>query len=403
MTPDPPLGDPGRKTFFAGTHRTADPQETCARVLALAPRVGVTRLSVLTGLDVIGIPVAAAIRPNSRSVSVHQGKGLSLAAAKASALMEAVEMFHAETIPLPLRLASHAEMAAAAAAVDPRRLPRARSRQAGSDRLLWIEGRDLFGGVPLFVPFELVSADFTAPLASGMGLFQATTNGLASGNTMQEAVLHALYEAVERDAVSLWHARTPASQDARLLDLRTVDDPAALSLLDAYRRADIAVRVWDCTTDTGLPVFLSACSSGRLGDGVRAQFGSGCHAAREIALARALTEAAQARLTVISGAREDVDPVGYADRDDPPFAEARDGPRSFQSVPSVAGATLRDDLEAALRCLAAAGLTEAACVDLTRPVIGLPVVRVIVPGLEGPWTSAQGEYTPGARARCAAG
>ena len=65
--------------------------------------MGITRVAVLTGLDVIGIPVAAAVRPNSRSVAVHQGKGVTLDAAKASAVMEAVECFHAENIALPLR------------------------------------------------------------------------------------------------------------------------------------------------------------------------------------------------------------------------------------------------------------------------------------------------------------
>ena len=71
---------------------------TLARVLPMAPRMGITRFAVLTGLDVLGIPVVAATRPNSRSIAVHQGKGVTLAAAKASAVMEAVETFHAETM-----------------------------------------------------------------------------------------------------------------------------------------------------------------------------------------------------------------------------------------------------------------------------------------------------------------
>jgi ribosomal protein S12 methylthiotransferase accessory factor len=84
--------------------------------------MGITRIAVLTGLDVLGIPVAAAVRPNSRSIAVHQGKGVTLSAAKASALMEAVETHHAETMALPLRLASFAELAPDAA--DPMLLPR---------------------------------------------------------------------------------------------------------------------------------------------------------------------------------------------------------------------------------------------------------------------------------------
>ena len=56
----------GPKRFRNGTHRTIDPAATLARVVPLAPRMGITRIAVLTGLDVLGIPVAAAVRPNSR-------------------------------------------------------------------------------------------------------------------------------------------------------------------------------------------------------------------------------------------------------------------------------------------------------------------------------------------------
>ena len=104
-----------------------DPEATLARVLPLAPRMGITRVAVLTGLDVIGIPVAAAVRPNSRSIAVHQGKGVTLAAAKASAVMEAVETFHAENVALPLRLAAFGELDGA---VDPALLPRCAGRAA---------------------------------------------------------------------------------------------------------------------------------------------------------------------------------------------------------------------------------------------------------------------------------
>src|ERR1700716_4064363 len=98
--------EPLPKRFWQGTHRTADPGETLARVRPHAARMGITRLGNITGLDHIGIPVAVAVRPNSRSVSVSQGKGLELPQAMASALMEACEGFHAEEIE-PCRRAAH--------------------------------------------------------------------------------------------------------------------------------------------------------------------------------------------------------------------------------------------------------------------------------------------------------
>src|SRR3979411_800652 len=80
------LGGPVRKQFKVGTHRTVAPEETLARVAEKARQIGVTRLGNVTGLDRIGIPVTVAVRPNSRSFSVSQGKGLGLSQAFASRL-----------------------------------------------------------------------------------------------------------------------------------------------------------------------------------------------------------------------------------------------------------------------------------------------------------------------------
>src|SRR5258708_21974963 len=98
------------KKFRQETHRTTSPSETVAHVKTLMPRLGITRIANLTGLDRIGVPVVAVYRPNSRSVAVSQGKGLNLPAAQASGLMESVETYHAENIAHPLRLASYREL-----------------------------------------------------------------------------------------------------------------------------------------------------------------------------------------------------------------------------------------------------------------------------------------------------
>lgn len=393
----------GAKRFRAGTHRVVDPEATLARVLPLAPRMGITRVAVLTGLDVLGIPVVAATRPNSRSIAVHQGKGVSVAAAKASAVMEAVETFHAETMALPLRLAAASELVGA---VDPAALPRAAGRVVGEARILWVAARELMGGGAVFVPRELVSADYTHPAPAGTGWFQATTNGLASGNHWLEAVLHGLYEVVERDAIAVWRAGGARVRDASVVDLDSVDSALNRTVLERYRAANVAVRVWDVTSDIALPCFVALAVAPD--DGVEAELGSGCHADREIALSRALTEAAQARLTRISGARDDFAPEGYdraakAERQ----AMARGwlrvpARRAFMQTPSWTGATLRHDLDTALARLHAAGVRQVAHVDLTQVAFGIPVARVIVPGLEGPWTAEDGAYTPGPRARAAA-
>jgi len=401
--PDPD----GCKRWRDGSDRVIDPAATLARVRPMLPQLGITRIGMLTGLDVIGIPVAAAYRPNSRSVAVHQGKGVSDAAAQVSAAMEALECWHAETPDLPLRLASAEEIAAIGTAVDPDRLPRsAGGGDPFAERLLWVEGRDLAQDRPVFVPYELVAADYTAPAPPGSGMFQATTNGLASGNHWLEAVTHGLYEVVERDATALWHAAPVAQRRDRTLDLATVTGPCS-ALLGRFARAGVAVTVWDVTTEIGLPCFLALALDPR-GGSVEPELGAGCHADREVALSRALTEAAQARLTRISGARDDFALAGYAaagrgarETEAEGWRGVR-GRRRFAAAPAFAGPTLRHDLDAALERLTAAGFGQVIAIDLTRAEFGVPVARIIVPGLEGPF-DPDGGWTPGPRARSAAG
>ena len=100
------------KAFTDGTHRLIPPQETIDRVRHVLPVMGITRVANVTGLDTIGIPVVMVCRPNSRSISVSQGKGCDISAAKASGLMESVESYHAEHISLPLKLGCFEESSA---------------------------------------------------------------------------------------------------------------------------------------------------------------------------------------------------------------------------------------------------------------------------------------------------
>src|SRR5258707_13825136 len=85
-----------RATLRDGTHRAATLDATWRRFAPAAKRAGITRIAELTGLDTIGIPVFAAIRPLGLSLSTQQGKGLTPLAAKVSALMEALETWTAE-------------------------------------------------------------------------------------------------------------------------------------------------------------------------------------------------------------------------------------------------------------------------------------------------------------------
>lgn len=409
--PHPAAPDRGGSTkgCTRGTHRVVPPSETLARVARVIPLAGITRVGVITGLDHIGLPVVTVYRPNARSLAVSQGKGLDLDSARASGVMEAIESWHAEHPALPLLYASSVELGRARPVVDVSRLPRLSvSTFHPHKSLLWTEAKNINTGEPAWVPFELVHTNFSLPLPAGSGSFMMSSNGLASGNHVVEATVHGICELVERDANALWFAGTARIRAERRIDLATVDDPDCRTVLDLFAAADIAVAVWDTTSDVGLASFrcLVVDRQPNIFRHLYAVDGSGCHPAREIALLRALTEAAQCRLTYISGARDDggreffervrnPDAVARARRE----VEAAPATRRFGDAPTRITADCADDLHWACERLAAVGIDQVVVVDLTKPDIGVPVVRVIIPGLEG-LHDAPG-YVPGERTRAA--
>jgi ribosomal protein S12 methylthiotransferase accessory factor len=432
---DQPLAAPA--ALRDGTHRAAALEATWRRFSPLAGRIGLTRLADVTGLDTVGIPVVSAIRPMGRSLSTQQGKGRTLLAAKVSALMESIETWHAEELALPVRRASARELARAvgAAAVAPlAQLPRAprearparrtkaapkahakakakagRATREGRGQtaqapassgrgtgttprlplaatpLPWVQGFELRSARPMWVPREAVTLDCV--LGERQPIFDISSNGLASGNCLVEAILHGVCEVIERDAEAAW--RREGGQRRLVLD--SVRDAGCVELIERFNAAGARVVVWDLTSDVGVPVMGCAVLEDPDEPAWRAlglYQGFGCHPAPEIALARALTEAAQTRLTYIAGARDDFFPFDYERSTDrellrqiwEELATTPYEPVMFDDLPSLASDELGDDLEAVVARLAACGSEQVIAVDLSRSDLGVPVVKVVVPG-----------------------
>ena len=393
-----------RKTFVKGTHRTLPPEQTIARMLPLLSAFGVTRIANLTGLDRIGVPVVMVCRPNSRSSAVFHGKGVDMAAAKASGIMEAIETWHAEHMQLPLRLGSLTEVRQACNVADVGNMASTTATRFHANLpILWVEGDDLFSGRRTWVPYETVHMNATLPEPQGSGCFAASTNGLASGNHLLEATSHALCEVVERDSLTLWRRRSPATQDQMRLDLSSVRNDACQNILNRFLHASLDAVVWDVTSELGIPAFQCLVSDAT-GEISHIGQGSGCHPAADIALLRALTEAVQVRTTYIVGSREDIKYADYhhttlAGRNRSARALMRpvESMRDFASIASFEFADLKAEVDWILRRLGEGGIRQAIAVDLTQPVFGIPVVRVVVPGLEG--SDHLADYSPGVRAR----
>ena len=356
-----------------GTHRAATLAQTWKRFARVARRAGITRIADITGLDTLGIPVFAAIRPMGKSLSTQQGKGLTPEAARISALMESLETYTAEQAKGTVRGSARA-LAKKRRVVDVRKLPRPRGRLDLDATWSWIEGWDLVANEPVLVPLESVTVDttFTRP-----PVFDISSNGLASGNVLVEAIVHGLCEVLERDAEARWRR---SGSDRRIV-LDTIEDPACRALIARITATGSRVFVWDLEGD--IPVIGCALVEDPHEVAWRplgVYQGFGAHLLPEVAIARALTEAAQTRLTYIAGGRDDFFPFDYERATDPDMVLAMWERRSGDAVdardlPRFATRGLGEDLE--VLCGLCASVI---AVELTLPELGVPVAKVIVPG-----------------------
>jgi YcaO-like protein with predicted kinase domain len=390
-----------RKTFTNGTDRLVPPSETLERVSRHFGTLGITRVANVTGLDCLGIPVVMAVRPNARSLSVTQGKGLSLEAAKVSAVMESLEYWHAEHPVVPVLVDTAAGLSRSGRVVE---LPADAFRADGGDaadaawttrEVPWVEARRITDGASVFVPYDFVHFDTRPAVKDAVSgdIFSAgaiNTNGLASGNHVLEAVNHALSELIERDAYYKWKQKTLAERKSTVLDLSTVDDAGCNWMLERIAAAGFTPMVEDITSDVGLPAFRALIGADP-DYGLRHEPffpGWGCHPRREIALLRAISEAAQTRLTMITGSRDDLFRPKYLALQDRAktvrdwnYVSTVPAVRDFRDVPTYPNDTFEADTSTLLRQLERVGIDEVLMVDLTNPRIGIPVVRVICPAL----------------------
>jgi ribosomal protein S12 methylthiotransferase accessory factor len=393
---------------LGGTVRARSAEETLERIKPRISQFGITRVASVTGLDVLGVPVWMAVRPLARSLTVSQGKGITDALAYISAVMESIEMHHAEHWDATGPIVSLGEAFQDNRFASPAALS-LRSDAAVTDAtaVMWVEGQDLVSGKPAFLPKELLDLDFRMKRGRSP-IFLSSSNGLASGNTRTEAVVHGLCEVIERDQSCLWQIEQSLAGDprARMVQLDTIDDPICRSQIEICKRANLDVWVWYCTYDIEVPVF--ACTIADRGNSTfypQRASGYGCHPVPTIALSRAITEAIQSRLTHISGVRDDVtweryrNDIACTDRSNLIAFEkmAKMAPAlSFQSIPPApALASLDEMLDHLLRKLDAVGLRQAIVIDLDTSLDDFAFVYTCVPGLE--FAANKPNYTPGER------
>src|SRR5205823_2743984 len=153
---------------------------------------GVTRVARVTGLDRAGVEVACAVRPGGHVLQVTNGKGATWEEARAGALSEAAELWAAERVPSPVRLAAARDLGPqawldAAEVAAPRLL-------SSAVRIAWIGARDAISGSEVLVPAQAVHCLPPGSASFGPGVFRWTSNGMGAHPRRSEALLHAVLE-----------------------------------------------------------------------------------------------------------------------------------------------------------------------------------------------------------------
>lgn len=375
--------------YFGCTHRAISPEETIKNVKDKLRAAGVTRVTEITHLDRIGIPVYSAIRPSAAegAVSIYAGKGATKDQAKASAMMEAFERYSAEPqehqIKNDLICGLFDEIEGC---INPKSLilpnlpfdPKIKE-------LEWIKAVNIKDDNEYLTPADAVFHPYNSQ--NGTNLFKSSTNGLASGNKIEEAIFHGITEVVERDAWSLFEIKR---NKASKINLETIENPLINEIVDKFKQAGIDIKVVDLTSDVEMATIAAVSDDTILKDPALLTLGVGTHLDPEIAVLRALTEVAQSRATQIHGTREDTTravfmrKAGYErmKRINKHWFGESEEVIDLNEIKNRSGKSFKEDIETSMKLLEKAGFEDVLYADLTKPEIEIPVVRVIIPGME---------------------
>ena len=411
-----------KKWTVNGTSRIRPAQETLQKVVSLSKKIGITRLADITDMDVLRIPNYSAVLPGTEDyIWVYSGKGPTKDHAKASALMESIERY--SSLPAGgernFIRASYNDLSRSHRVLHPDEIVEPTRFEYRNDMLMdFLPGFDIANNSEeVMVPASIALFRYNpkAPAVNPFSYFH--TNGLASGNVMEEAICHSLCEIIERDAMSVAELRASAIpfhilrsvihalnasgiQTGSMQADRFVDDPGVFPDVDIsevefepvrnivrkFHEAEIPLIIKDITSDVGIPTFNASSIEWVTHDYGYLAEGHGTHPDARIALMRAITEVSQTRAANIQGARDDLRKIRYGENntDDKRAWQFMSSSRKikFSEVKTYFHEDILDDINFILNRLRSVGLGRAIVVDLTNPELAIPVVRTIVPGLE---------------------
>jgi ribosomal protein S12 methylthiotransferase accessory factor len=352
--------------------RAVSPQTTLDHAKAWAKLAHIHAVHDITPMDCLGLPVFVSERRPSRTDPYAFGKGCVPIESEVGAYMEAIESHFAEpgVGNVETRWGTPHDLLGFGASGDPiQEFAPMLDRTADADEdLLLARVHDAKTGTEGWIPAELL---FNPSPDVGAVLYGASSNGLASGNSVPEASIHALHELIERDIWSMEFVRNASvlvSGDSLPREIADIVETAAANGLQLV--------IHHVPNDYGIPFFAAFLFDPKNHQLRFFNGGWGCHPQRKIALMRAVTEAAQSRLAFLHGGRK---PENLDDG----VAEADRVRRQIQAVSCRTPAIrFADIVEKTVPGPLAAQW--AAAVDCLRHVVDRPIWRAIYTPPEGP-------------------
>ena len=370
------------KTHSFELEKTISPEETLRRfrerlaavdldILEEAVRIDNGRLDVPVFFSLCGKDAEAVIGNKKQ-----MGKGGTAIQAEASAVMELAErfsLFSFKANPANFAVMTHREAGENAMPLEAIRLS-VHDETADADVALdffsdiplrWAKGENLTAGGETLIPFDWFYA---------LNEF----NGSAAGNCIEEAVIQAVCEVVERHVCSVVSRGTLKVPS---IDPGSVTDPMALELLDKFRRAGIRLVISDMSLETGIPtVGALAWDPATFPARSEIVWTAGTSPDPQKALIRALTEVAQLAGDFNSGSNYVASGLPkFASLEEATFLTEGAGSVPISSLPNVADGNIKVEIKRCIENLARSGL-QVFMIDVTHPELGIPSVYAVVPG-----------------------
>jgi ribosomal protein S12 methylthiotransferase accessory factor len=378
--------------YFKGTHRIIPPSQTIENNEDKCKIAGITRITEITHLDRIGLPVFSAIRPTSQdgAISIYGGKGISTEHAKASAMMEGFERYSAEKQDENIVTGTVSEISSKGNIIDIEslNLPKDfKKENIDTMNLEWNICHDLISGNDFYIPSNAIYHPYVLEDNTCQNLFKSNTNGLASGNSLEEAILHGIFEVIERDAWSIFEL---THKNSAQIDLGSIESDIINDALEKFSENEINIKLMDLTADIKVPTIAASADDTLLKDAGLLTLGIGTHLDPEVAVLRALTEVAQSRATQIHGAREDTVRADFArtagyermKRINRYYFEDDENKIALSDIENKSTDSITEDIDIVLCELKKNEIEHVLYYDLTRPELNVNVVRVIIPTME---------------------